>query len=134
MTRFQNDFRFRTFSSHLLIAAGALLAGCTGGIVRDGGEPVAGADVRIWTCDSVGDFQTVTGDGGEWAFNPTHPVLPTFDNSKFIPPGPIAIIVESAAFDFVARRMHAYDDTCRMQQAASSATCRARSTTSTART
>lgn len=75
---------------------------------------MAGAEVSIWTCESMGDFQMVTDGGGNYAFNPARPDSPVLDDSKLIPPGPIAINVTGGAGSSVTRRNHHYDGTCQI--------------------
>jgi hypothetical protein len=96
----------------VVIALAALSVSCTAGHVTKNGSPVAGAEIRIWTCDALNDFQTVTDAGGNFKFNPFDPDSPAFDSSEFVPPGPIAIMVTGAAGSTVARRNHQYDSQC----------------------
>ena len=98
-----------------VVLAAGLCAACTGGQVRKDGDPVAGADVSIWTCEAIGDFQTETDGGGNYAFNPFRQDSPTLDDSKFVPPGPIAINVTGDEGSSVTRRNHQYDDTCQIR-------------------
>jgi len=102
----------RASTRALCILAVAVCAACTGGQVRKDGEPVANADISIWTCESLGDFRATTDGGGNYLFNPFRPDSPTLDERKFIPPGPIAILVTGSAGSSVTRRSHRYDDTC----------------------
>jgi hypothetical protein len=76
------------------------------------GRSVAGAAVEVWTCDSVGQYETVTDADGVYQFNPYSPDSSAFDGDRFIPAGPIAIIVAGGPGGYVTRREHVYDETC----------------------
>ncbi|MEL6758903.1 MAG: hypothetical protein AAFP04_00745 [Myxococcota bacterium] len=88
---------------------------CTGGVISKNGDAIDGANVSIWTCDSIGDFTTTTDAGGVYQFNPYLPNSPDLDQTQLIPAGPIAINITSSEGSFVERRQHVYDETCPAQ-------------------
>jgi len=96
----------------LWLSALLLSTACTGGLVTDGGDAVVGADVEIWTCESIGGFQTQTDRDGIYSFNPFLANSQDLDFDAFVPPGPIAIVVTDGGQVTFKRRQHQYDGTC----------------------
>lgn len=84
-----------------------LAAACTAGKVTREGQDVAGATVTIYECDNT-TYTTMTAADGTWAFNPTSPTSADYDNTKFIPPGPILIHVEHDGDGYVEFHNHSY--------------------------
>ncbi len=89
-----------------------LCSSCTGGRVTKNGAAVANATVRIYTCESIGDFNTDTNSSGIYTFNPFSPNSSALDQSKLIPPGPIGIAVTGNAGSSFTRRVHQYNSSC----------------------
>lgn len=87
-----------------------LAAACTAGKVTSDGQDVAGATVTIYECDNT-SYTTMTAADGTWAFNPTSPDSADYDNTQFIPPGPIIIHVEHNGDQYAEFHNHYYS-TC----------------------
>jgi hypothetical protein len=98
----------------VVVGALALCTACTGGRITKNGLSVVHSEVSIWTCDTIGDYHTTTDANGLYSFNPFSSTSSAFDSTAFVPPGPIAITITGAEGSFVARRQHAYTQTCRI--------------------
>jgi hypothetical protein len=99
--------------SPLLVAALGLSA-CTGGRVTENNQPLVNAEIRIWTCESVGNYETLTNTDGIYTFNPFQPNTPVLDLDNYIPEGPIALIVTAGSSGSqTLRRDHAYTGICK---------------------
>ncbi len=95
-----------------LVAALSTALACTGGRITKAGASVPATNVDIWTCNAIGDFNTTTDVNGIYTFNPYSSTSSAIDNAKYVPQGPIAILVAGAAGSSVTRRNHQYNQTC----------------------
>lgn len=99
----------------VMVGALVLCTACTGGRITKDGIGVVNAEVSMWTCATTGDYHTTTDAYGIYSFNPFASDASTFDSNAFVPPGPIAITITGSEGSFVARRQHAYTQTCSIQ-------------------
>ncbi|MFT3710090.1 MAG: hypothetical protein QM817_20850 [Archangium sp.] len=100
----------------LLVVASLSLLGCTGARVVSGGQPVENATVTYFWCSSgvLHAAQDRTNSSGDAIINPFSQTTNGFDMDDYVPPGTVAVTVQSSFANRQRIITHAFNQKCQI--------------------